>query len=89
MLEVYNACTNFCRIQRFEWLVLLLAMALVWTAEACNTAIELACDAITREQHPLVGHAKDVAAGAVLLAAIFAALIGLVVFAPRLPGFHL
>ncbi len=79
----------FCKIQRFEWLALLLAMAIVWTAEACNTAIELACDAITREKHPLIGHAKDVAAGAVLLAALFAALIAVVVFAPCLSGLQL
>ncbi len=76
-------------LQRFEWLALLLAMALVWTTEACNTAIELACDAITCEQNPLVGRAKDVVAGAVLLAAIFATLIAVLVFAPRLTGLHL
>ena len=76
----------FCKVRRMEWLALLLAMGLVWTAEACNTAIELACDAITREQHPLIGRAKDVAAGAVLLAALFAALVGAMVFAPRLLG---
>lgn len=78
-----------CDVQRVEWLALLLAMALVWTAEACNTAIELACDAVTREPHPLIGRAKDAAAGAVLLAALFAALVGMLVFAPRLLGSHL
>lgn len=77
----------FCNVQRVEWMALLLAMALVWTAEACNTAIELSCDAISREQNPLIGHAKDVAAGAVLLAALFAALVGVLVFAPRLSEF--
>ncbi len=76
-----------CEIQRGEWLALLLAMALVWTAEAFNTAMEIACDAITREQHPLIGQAKDMAAGAVLLAAIFACLVGAIVFTPRIFDF--
>lgn len=69
------------KVERGEWLALILAMALVWTAEAFNTALELACDAITLEKHPLIGHAKDVAAGAVLIASIFAAVIGVIVFA--------
>ena len=67
-----------------EWLVLLVAMALVWTAEGFNTAIELLGDAITKETHPQIGHAKDVAAGAVLLAALFAVIIGSIIFLPRL-----
>jgi diacylglycerol kinase len=71
-------------VSRVEWLVLLLTMALVWTAEALNTALELACNAITREPNPLIGQAKDMAAGAVLLAAGFAVVIGGVVFLPRL-----
>lgn len=71
-------------IARWEWLALLLAMALVWTAEAINTAIELTCDAVSKEKHPLIGHAKDVAAGAVLVAAVFAAAVGALIFLPRL-----
>ena len=72
------------KISRIEWLAILLATALVWVGEALNTALEQACDAITRERHPLIGRAKDVAAGAVLLAAIFAGVIGLIVFIPYL-----
>lgn len=71
-------------VTRMEWLALILAMALVWVAEAINTAIERACDAITKEQHPLIGRAKDVAAGAVVLAAIFAAVVGAIVLLPHL-----
>lgn len=67
-------------VTRMEWLALLLAMALVWVAEAFNTAIELTCDAVSEEMHPLIGHAKDVAAGAVLIAAIFAVTVGAIVF---------
>lgn len=72
------------KVSRGEWLALILAMGLVWIAEAVNTAIEQACDAITREQKPEIRHAKDVAAGAVLLAGIFAVLVGLIVFVPHL-----
>lgn len=71
-------------VTRGEWLALIFAMALVWTAEALNTAIEQACDAITREQKPEIGHAKDVAAAAVLLASIFAIVVALLVFVPHL-----
>lgn len=71
-------------LTRLEWIALLLAMALVWVAEAVNTAIELTCDAVTEELRPLIGHAKDVAAGAVLIAALFAVAVGALIFLPRL-----
>lgn len=72
------------QVSRMEWLALLLAMGLVWCAEIFNTALEIACDVITKEPHPLIGLAKDVAAGAVLVAAVAAAGVGAVVFVPRL-----
>jgi diacylglycerol kinase (ATP) len=70
------------RIQRLEWAALLLAMVSVWTAEAFNTALEFLSDAASSEFHPLIGKAKDVAAGAVLICALGALAIGLLVFAP-------
>lgn len=69
-------------LNAYEWLWLVVALALVWTAEAFNTALELLADAVTREQHPLIGQAKDVAAGAVLLAALAALVIGVLVLGP-------
>jgi diacylglycerol kinase (ATP) len=71
-------------ISRLEWCVVLLAMALVWVAEGLNTALELLADAVSPEHHPLVGQAKDVAAAAVLLAALGAATVGVLVLGPRL-----
>lgn len=71
-------------VGRLEWALLVFAIALVWTAEGLNTALEWLCDAAAPEYHPLVKKAKDVAAAAVLLAAIGSALIGLLVFGPRL-----
>lgn len=67
-----------------EWCTLLLAIALVWVSEAINTAIEFTVDLASPEHHPLAGKAKDVAAGAVLLAACLAAVIGAAIFLPKL-----
>lgn len=55
-----------------EWAVLLLSMGLVFVAEALNTAIETVVDLVSPEFNTLAGRAKDVAAGAVLLAALTA-----------------
>jgi diacylglycerol kinase (ATP) len=58
-------------------------MVSVWTAEALNTAFEFLCDVASPEFHPLVKQAKDVAAAAVLIAAMGATIIGLLVFVPH------
>ncbi len=59
-------------------------MALVIAAELCNTAIEWVVDLVSPEKHPLAGAAKDVAAGAVIILAIAAAIVGLIIFSPYL-----
>ena len=74
----------YFNITREEWRWLIVAITMVITAETMNTALEFLADAFTQEHHPLIGHAKDVAAGAVLVAALGAALIGLSVFLPYL-----
>lgn len=71
-------------VSRDEWIWLVLAIVAVWTAEALNTAFELLCDVASPEFHPLVKQAKDVAAAAVLIAAVGASIVGLLVFAPHL-----
>ena len=68
-----------------EWGLLIFAIGLVLVAELLNSAIESLVDLIEPKQHPLAGKAKDIAAGAVLIAAIAAALIGLFVFTKYLP----
>jgi diacylglycerol kinase (ATP) len=75
---------SLLRLNQSDWCWLIVAMAAVWVAEALNTALELLADAACPQWHPLVGHAKDVAAGGVLLAAIAAAGIGTCVLGPRL-----
>ncbi|MCJ2178996.1 diacylglycerol kinase family protein [Novosphingobium album (ex Hu et al. 2023)] len=69
-------------IAGWRWLVL--AIAIVWLAEAFNTAIEEACDYINPEFDRAIGRIKDLAAGGVLIASIAAALIGLLTLAPPL-----
>jgi len=71
-------------ISRGEWLALIFAIGLVWTAEALNTAIEFLADEISLERRERLGLAKDAGAGGVLLASITAALIGLIVFVPHI-----
>lgn len=66
-----------------EWCWIVLAIMSVWTAEALNTAFEFLADVASPEFHPLVKHAKDVAAGAVLIAAAGAGVIALLVFVPH------
>lgn len=72
----------FFPLSGLEWCALIFAIAMVWIAEAMNTALESLADAAISHEDPLVGRAKDAAAGAVLLAAIAAAAIGLVVLGP-------
>ncbi len=71
-------------INRTEWCLVVLAIMAVWTAEALNTAFEFLADATSPEFHPLIKHAKDVAAGAVLISAIGSVVIGLIIFLPKL-----
>lgn len=70
------------RVSAPDWCWIILAISIVWTAEALNTAFEFLADAASPEFHPLVRDAKDVAAGAVLLTAVAAAIIGIIIFWP-------
>jgi diacylglycerol kinase (ATP) len=70
------------QIAALDWRWLVLAIALVWVAEIVNTAFEHLCDVVQPEFHISVKTAKDVAASAVLAAAIAAAIIGVMVFWP-------
>jgi diacylglycerol kinase (ATP) len=70
-------------LSRAEWCWIVLAIVIVWTAEGLNTSLELLADFSSPGFHPLVKQAKDVAAGAVLIAAIGSAVIGFLVFGPH------
>ena len=70
-------------LSRLEWALVALSVACVWAAELMNTAIEALTDLASPAYHPLAGTAKDVAAGAVLLAALGALVVGALVFTPH------
>jgi len=74
---------GLCMLDRDEWCWIILAIMAVWTAEALNTALEFLADVAAPEFHPLVGYAKDVAAGGVLIAAGGSAVIGVLVLGPH------
>jgi len=75
---------GLCQLAVAEWCWIVLAIMAVWTAEALNTALEFLADVASPEFHPLVGRAKDVAAGGVLLSAFGSVVIGLLVIGPHL-----
>jgi undecaprenol kinase len=81
---VVLALAAWLRITALEWAVLVLAMALVLSLEALNTAIELAVTLASPERHPLAKAAKDLAAAMVLIAATASIIVGLVILGPRL-----
>ena len=77
----------FLELAKSDWALLLSVIIVVWVAEALNTAFELLCDVTNPEFHPVVKQAKDVSAGAVLISAIGAVIVGLIVFVPHVYSF--
>ncbi len=77
------AAGALARISPTEWMLIVLAVVFVWATEALNTSIEFLVDLISPDLHPLAAKAKDVAAGAVLVAAIGSLIIGALVFGPH------
>lgn len=67
----------------WEWAFVISLIGLVWFAEGINSAVERACDAITLERHPMIGRAKDLAAGAVLIISLTAVAVAALLYGPR------
>lgn len=76
-------------ITRIDWMIVILCIGVVIAAELFNSAIEKLVDLVSPERHPIAGQVKDIAAGAVLVCAATAAIIGLIVFIPYLTRFFL
>ena len=70
-------------LNRFEWAILWCAMGLVFVSEGLNTALETTIDVLHPDQHPMIGRAKDMAAGATLSASIIAIIVGLYILGPH------
>ncbi len=71
-------------LPRLEWVILLLAVGLVWTAEVFNTAVEIAVDVVSPNYDPKAKIIKDISAGAVLISVLVSILVGLFIFGPYL-----
>jgi diacylglycerol kinase len=76
----------YFRLSAVEWAILALTIGTVFSAEMLNTVAELAVDLLTQNYHPMAKIAKDVGAGAVLVAAIGAIGVGVAIFGPRVWG---
>jgi diacylglycerol kinase (ATP) len=84
LLVVALGC--WLRISTADWRWLILAIVLVWAAEAMNTALEHLCNVVSPGLNPSVRMAKDIGAGAVLISSAGAAVLGILVFLPYLRG---
>jgi diacylglycerol kinase len=71
-------------LSKLEWMAIVVCIFMVTALEAMNSAVEYLTDLVSPDYHPLAGKVKDMAAGAVLLAAMGAAIIGIMVFGPYL-----
>ena len=72
------------KISHVEWMILILTIGFVMVTEAINTAFEFDIDLTSPAYHPYARDTKDVAAGAVLISAIMASIIGLIIFVPKI-----
>lgn len=78
------AAAAFLGVSRWEWATLVICMALVISLEMINTAVELLCDRLHPEIHPLIKKMKDISAGAVMIVAGASVIIAALIFIPYL-----
>ncbi len=83
MTAAVLAAAFMLQLQFVEWCLLLICVTVVLTAEMFNSALESMAKAVTGESDPHLGASLDVAAGAVLMAALGASVVGLLIFARR------
>ncbi len=84
VLALATVAGFYFSISTTDWMMLTIAAGMVLMAEAFNTAIEIDIDLTSPTYHPYARDTKDVAAGAVLIASVTAAVIGILIFAPYL-----
>jgi diacylglycerol kinase len=82
-IAVFAAALYF-QLATWEWVAIVGCIGAVLMTECFNTALERLADRVTRDQDPLIGHAKDCGSAAVLVAAMTAAVIGGLIFVPKL-----
>lgn len=71
-------------VNTIEWIIIIALISLVLAAEMFNAAIEKLCDHLHPEEHPAIGLVKDISAGGVLILALSSAIIGAIIFLPKL-----
>lgn len=81
-----TAAGFYFNISAREWIAIVLCIVLVVSLEAVNSSLEYLTDLVSPDHHPLAGKAKDVAAAAVLIAAIGSVIVGLLIFVPKFSG---
>jgi diacylglycerol kinase len=89
-----HLCIAFCvliagfvlQISKGEWIVIIFCIGFVFALELVNTAIENIADFVSKDYHVLIKKAKDLSAGAVLIGAIVSAVVGFIIFVPRIIG---
>ncbi|MCS7074925.1 MAG: diacylglycerol kinase family protein [Bacteroidia bacterium] len=86
---VVIVCGFYFNLEKSEWLWLNFAISIVWISETINTAIEELTNLVSPDFHILAKRAKDLGAAATLLAAIFAAITGMMIFFPKILSYTL
>jgi len=89
-----HLCIAFCvliagfvlRVSKGEWIAIIVCIGFVFALELLNTAVENIADFVSKDYHVLIKKVKDLSAGAVLVGAITSAIIGFIIFAPRVIG---
>jgi len=84
-------CVAFCvliagfvlKISKEEWIVIIFCIGFVFALELLNSAIENISDFVSKDYHALIKKTKDLSAGAVLVGAIISAIVGMIIFAPK------
>ena len=71
-------------VTKNDWVISLILIGMAWTVEIFNTAIEKLADRVTKEKDPLIGQAKDLASGAVLVTCAFAMICAIIIYLPYL-----
>lgn len=74
----------YLRLRRWEWVAIVLCIAMVWMAEAMNTALEFLADEVSLEKRDRIGKAKDVAAGGVLITAVASIVVAALILSGHL-----
>jgi len=82
LLTLYAGYALHISTNEWQWIILCIALVLI--SELLNTAIEFLTDLVSPDYNELAGRVKDVSAGAVLVAAIFALVTGAIIFLPKL-----